>query len=88
MTRFGAVVYFLCFVSSGLCAYLLVTGFWRNREKLLLWSAICFCLLAVNNLLVFVDIVLLPEIDLMPWRSLTAFAGVAALLYGFIWEIE
>ncbi len=88
MTRFGAVVYFLCFVSSGLCAYLLVASFRRSREKLLLWSAICFCLLAVNNLLVFVDIVLLPEIDLTPWRSLTAFAGVAALLYGFIWEIE
>jgi hypothetical protein len=88
MVDFGAVVYFLCFASSGLCAYLLVTAFVRRREKLLLWSALCFCLLAINNLLVFVDIIVLPEIDLKLWRSLTSFAAVAVLLYGFVWEIE
>lgn len=89
MVEFGAVVYFLCFISSGLCAYLLVTAFLRGREKLLLWSAICFCLLAINNLLVFVDIVLLPTtVDLVPFRSLISLTAVAILLYGFIWEIE
>jgi hypothetical protein len=88
MVSFEAVVYALCFLGSSLCAYLLVAGFRRSREKLLLWSAICFCLLAINNLLVFTDIIVLPEIDLMFWRSLTSVAAVAALLYGFIWEIE
>ena len=88
MISFEAVVYFLCFLSSGLCAYLLVTAFRRRAEKLLLWSAICFCLLAVNNLLVFVDIVVLPDVDLTPSRSLTSFLAVSVLLYGFIWEIE
>jgi hypothetical protein len=88
MTHFGAIVYFLCFVSSGLCAYLLVTAFNRSREKLLLWSAICFCLLALNNLLVFVDLILLPEIDLAAARLLASLAAVGILLYGFIWEIE
>jgi hypothetical protein len=42
----------------------------------------------LNNLLVFVDIVLLPDIDLALWRSLTALAAVAVLIYGFVWEIE
>jgi hypothetical protein len=88
MIRFEAVVYFLCFASSGLCAYLLVTAFRRRREKLLLWSALCFCLLAINNLLVFLDIVILPNVDLTPWRALTALAAVTILLYGFIWEVE
>lgn len=88
MFGFEALVYFLCFISSGLCAYLLVTAFRRRREKLLLWSAVCFCLLAVNNLLVFVDLVLLPEFDLTPGRSLASLLAVASLLYGFIWEIE
>lgn len=88
MVDFGAVVYFLCFIGSGVCAYLLVTAFARRREKLLLWSAICFCLLALNNLLVFLDIIVLPQIDLTLWRSLTSFTAVAVLLYGFIWEIE
>lgn len=88
MISFEAVVYFLCFLSSGLCAYLLVMAFRRRAEKLLLWSAICFCLLAVNNLVVFVDIVILPSIDLTTWRSLTAILAIVALIYGFIWEIE
>jgi uncharacterized protein DUF5985 len=85
---FGAVVYSLCFVTSGLCAYLLMTAFNRQKEKLLLWSGMCFCLLALNNLLVFIDIVLLPNTDLSLPRSLTALAAVAVLIYGFIWEIE
>lgn len=88
MISFAPTVYFLCFLSSSLCAYLLVTAFARRADKLLLWSAICFCLLALNNLLVFVDIILLPNVDLSIWRALTALLAVAVLLYGFVWEIE
>jgi hypothetical protein len=88
MSTFEAIVYLLCFFSSALCAYLLVTAFRRNRERLLLWSAVCFCLLAVNNLLVFIDLILLPGTDLALLRSLTALSAVAVLLYGFVWEVE
>lgn len=88
MIGFAPIVYFLCFLSSGLCAYLLVAAFRRRGEKLLLYSAICFCLLALNNLLVFVDIVVLPQIDLTLWRTLASVMAIAILLYGFIWEIE
>lgn len=88
MLEFGAVVYFLCFAASAVCAYLLVSAFRRGRERLLLWSAICFCLLALNNLLLFIDLVLLPGLDLILFRSLTSVAAVAVLLYGFVWEIE
>ena len=88
MIGFEAIVYFLCFLSSTLCFYLLMTGFRQQRERLLLWSSLCFGLLALNNLLVFVDIIVLPDANLVPFRSLTALAAVALLLYGFIWEIE
>lgn len=88
MISFGAIVYFLCFITSGLCAYLLMSGFSRRRDRLLLWSGLCFCLLALNNLLVFIDIVLLPDVDLTELRLATSLAAVAVLLYGFIWEIE
>ena len=88
MLSFAATVYLLCFVGSALCAYLLVSAFRRSGEKLLLWSAICFCLLAVNNLLVCLDILVLPDVDLTVLRSLTSFAAVVVLLYGFVWEIE
>lgn len=85
---FEAIVYLLCFFTSALCGYLLVLAYLRGRERLLLWSAICFCLLGLNNLLVFVDIILLPQIDLSLVRSITALAAVGVLLYGFVWEID
>lgn len=88
MPSFEAVVYLLCIFTSGLCAYLLIAGFRRSRDRLLLWSSLCFCLLAVNNLFVFIDIVMLPSIDLSVVRSLTSLAAVGVLLYAFIWEIE
>ena len=56
--------------------------------NLLLWSGLCFCLLALNNLLVVVDLLLIPDIDLSLVRSLTALAAGSLMLYGFIWEIE
>jgi hypothetical protein len=88
MITFPEIVYFLCFLSSGLCAYLLVAAFRRRPDRLLLWSAICFCLLAIDNLLVFVDIILLPNISLIALRIATTFIAIIVLLYGFIWEIE
>jgi hypothetical protein len=88
MISFEAVVYFLCFISSTLCFSLLLSAFRRQRERLLLWSSLCFCLLALNNLLVFVDIILLPDLNLLPLRSLTALTAMVLLLYGFVWEIE
>ena len=88
MISFGALVYLLCFASSALCAYLLSNAFRRQKERLLLWSSLCFCCLALNNLLVLIDIIVLPDLDLVPLRSLTALAAVTLLIYGFIWEIE
>jgi hypothetical protein len=88
MISVEAVMYFLCFLTSALCAYLLVVAFNREKERLLLWSSICFCLLAVNNFLLFIDIIIWPDFDLTPFRSLSSLAAVGILLYGFIWEIE
>jgi hypothetical protein len=89
MSAWAPTVYFLCFLSSALCAGLLVRSYLHNKTKLLLWSAACFVLLALNNLGLFVDLVLLPtSIDLAPLRSLLGFAAVATLLYGFIWELD
>lgn len=82
-----AAVYFLCFITSSLCAGLLLRAWRRARGAFLVWSALCFCMLALNNLLVFVDIVLLPAIDLSSWRLATALAAICLLLYGFVWEL-
>jgi len=83
-----ALVYILCLLTSATCAYLLVRSYLSNRTRLLLFSAICFVFLAANNLIVVVDLLILPEVNFVPWRQLTALAGVMVLLFAFIWEIE
>lgn len=81
-------VYVLCILTSLTAMWLLLRGYWRSGSPLLLWSAVAFVAFAVNNLLLFTDIVLLPNIDLRAFRAVTALIGVAILLYAFIWEIE
>ena len=85
-SRFEVVIYMLCVLTSLLCAYLLGRAYRRERERLLILSSLCFALLALNNLVLAVDILLLPDIDLSVLRSVTALLGVGVLLYGFIWE--
>jgi len=85
----ATLVYLLCMVTSGLCAVLLVRAYRRTRARLLLWSAISFVFLAINNLLVFADLVVVgPAIDLLALRYAAALAAVCTLIYGFIWEAE
>lgn len=84
----ATVVYALCALTSILCAALLLRGYARSRARLLLWSGLCFAGLALNNVLLFVDMRLVPEVDLSAWRSIPAVVGVGLLLYGLIWEAE
>lgn len=78
-------IYVLCAVTSIACAVLLVRGYRRSRVRLLFWSAWCFVGLALNNLLLLLD-VRVPQIDLEMWRAVPAVAGVALLVYGLVWE--
>jgi len=86
-TRLEAAIYLLCVVTSLLCAYLLSRAYRRGRTRLLVWSALCFALLALNNLVVAADVLLLPDIDLTVLRLITSLLAVSVLLYGFIWEL-
>jgi hypothetical protein len=83
-----AVIYLLCVATSLLCAYLLGRAYRRGRTRLLIWSAACFAWMALNNLVLAVDVLLLPDIDLTILRLGTSLAAVAVLLFGFIWEHE
>ena len=86
---FESTIYILCMVTSFVAMWLLLRSYRRNRSRLLLWSAAAFVAFALNNLLLFFDLVVLPaSIDLRPLRALTALIGVAILLYAFIWEID
>jgi hypothetical protein len=80
------LIYALCTGAALFCTILLLRGYARTRTRLLLWSAVCFFGLTLNNLLVIVDLVVLPDIDLFMLRSLTALIAVTSLLVGLIWE--
>ena len=84
----AALLYCLCLLTSVACAAMLLRAFRRTRAPLLLWSGACFGLLALNNLFVVADMILFAGTDLTYLRQGSAFAAVAVLLYGFIWEVE
>jgi heme/copper-type cytochrome/quinol oxidase subunit 4 len=86
MNIFGTIIYALCAVTSIVCAWLLLRGYARTRFRLLLWSGLCFVGLALNNILLFIDLRVLPETDLSLVRTLPALLGVGLLLYGLLWE--
>lgn len=82
----GPAVYLLCAATALVCALLLLRGYTRSHARLLLWAGLCFLGLTLNNGLVFVDLVLVPQLDLFTWRNVAALAAVGTLLYGLIWD--
>ena len=89
MLTFGSTLYLLALVTSLACMVLLFRAYAASGTRLLLWSALCFVGLSVNNVFLFFDLVVFPtELDLRPYRLLSALAGLLFLLYGFIWEAE
>lgn len=84
----GEIVYALCAVTSFACAVLLWRGYRRSRSRFLMWCSICFIALTANNLTLFADMVLLPNISLLMLRTILALIAMLALLYGVIWDSE
>jgi Family of unknown function (DUF5985) len=85
---FPASVYLLCFATSAACALLLARSYRRGGARLLFWSGLCFLFLAANNLVVIIDLLVLPDVDFRLTRYLLALAALSVLLFGFIWDLE
>jgi Family of unknown function (DUF5985) len=80
-------VYILCAVTSILCAVLLYRGYRANRTRLLFWASLCFVFLAINNVILYIDLVVLPpQIELFWYRNTAAMIGMLALVFGLVWE--
>ncbi|HEX4086661.1 MAG TPA: DUF5985 family protein [Chthoniobacteraceae bacterium] len=88
MNVFKIILYILAILTSFGCTVLLFRGYRQRRVKLLMWSSICFAALTINNILLFLDLVIFPNIDLRIPRLLAALTGMLFLLYGFIWGSE
>lgn len=80
------VAYLLGVSTSIFCAFLLIRSYRAQKTPLLLWSSLCFVGLALNNVLLFIDLFVVPDVDLDIWRSLTALSALVLMLIGLIWE--
>lgn len=84
----AGIIYGLCAATALLAAYLLLRSYVRGKSRLLLWSGLCFVGLALNNVLLVVDRLFVPAVDLSTVRLAPALIGMALLIYGLIWEAE
>ena len=80
------LVYLGCALTSSVCAALLLKSYLSARSRLLLFSCLCFAGLAINNILLFVDLVLVPDVNLELLRTSFALASLLLLVIGLIWE--
>jgi len=85
----ASVIYTLCALTSLACFALLWRSWLASGHRLLLWSAMCFAALSVNNVLLVVDKILLPnEVDLIFPRLVASLAAVLLMLFGLVWGEE
>ena len=81
-------IYSLCTLTSLTCAWLLLRSYRRTGHRLLFWSGLCFAGMTINNLLLLLDKVALPDLDLTALRLVTALVALLLLLFGLIYEKE
>ncbi|HVL79177.1 MAG TPA: DUF5985 family protein [Sphingomicrobium sp.] len=87
-TFLPSAVYILCFLTSSACALLLGRSYRQSGARLLLWSTLCFAFLAANHLLLVIDLLVYPDIDLRLGRLLLSSAAVGILIFGFVWDLD
>lgn len=79
-------VYVLCALTSIVCAVLLLRGYRASRTRLLFWSSVSFAGLALHNVLLALDLIVLSDTNLFFWRTGVALISMLILLYGLVWE--
>ena len=82
----SGLVYILCAATSCLCAVMLLRGYAKTGVRLLFWSGLCFVGLAIDNALLYTDLVLVPSIDISLWRRVPALAAMLLLVFGLVWD--
>ncbi len=80
------LVYILCAATCLLCGVMLFRGYLRTRVRLLFWSGLCFLGLMLENAMLYIDVVVVPDVDLAVWRKIPGLVALALLLFGLVWE--
>jgi hypothetical protein len=81
-----ATIYLLCTATALICCILLFRGHRQSHAPLLFWSGLCFAALSLQNLFLFLDVIIFPALDLSLFRISFSLLAVLFLLYGLIWK--
>lgn len=82
------IIYILCAIIAFICCALLLRGYWKSKARLLLWSGLCFAMFTLDNIILFLDKVVIPSIALSPWQAPVPLIGIILILYGLVWEAK
>lgn len=80
------IIYILCALTCTASCALLARGYLQKGHRLLFWSALCFGGLTVSNVLLILDKVVLPDVDLSTVRLSIALLSLLTMLFGLVWE--
>jgi hypothetical protein len=80
----GPVIYSLCALTAALCAVLLLRAYSRTRTRMLFWSGLCFAGLTASNILLVLDRIVLPAVDLSTARLAVSLVALLLLIYGLV----
>jgi hypothetical protein len=84
----SGVIYALCALTASICAWLLFRAYRARHNKLLFWSGVFFGIQTLNNILLVLDKLIFPHIDMSIWRHTIALLAIVLLLYGLIMRSE
>jgi hypothetical protein len=87
MVTFNLALCALAVLTCAACTALIFQGYARTTRRLLLWVGVCFVFLTLNNVLLFLDLVVLEQ-DLRPWRHAAALLGLIAIAFGLLAQPE
>jgi hypothetical protein len=79
-------IHLFCAVTSVGCMLLLIRAWRETRHRLMLWMALCFAGLVLNNLLMIANFLFDEGVGVIVLRQLSAITALCVLLYGLIWE--
>ncbi len=80
------LIYSLTALTCLVSAWLLLRSYRRSGFRLAFWSGLCFIGLTLSNLLLVLDRIVYPAVDLSAARLGAAFVAILLLVFGLIWE--
>ena len=79
-------IYVLCFLSSLAASGLLMRAYFATHQRILLWTGLGFVFICLNNLLLIVDLLVIPDTDMSPIRHVTTLVGASLIVFGLVWD--